>query len=175
MVHCCEPCHARCGRKPILIECKYVFGVAAAPYGCICEDSVLAFSPCFCLNENPTTDRRGKYAHQSIETILEGASNLLGYLHYTPLQPPEFNHRYSLPSPKSVLVEPLVELVSLPDESHRQSGICRRIQWVFGALVVFSSTRFGAWVRRPVGLGLPRPTLEGTPARMTSISSGWTG
>ena len=71
-------------------------------------------------------------------------SNGLGYLHYTPLQPPEFYLWYSLPSLKVVLVEPRVKLVPRPDESYRWSGTCRRIQWVVGALVVFSSTRLSS-------------------------------
>ena len=79
-----------------------------------------------------------------------GRSNLLGYLHHTPLQLLEFYLWYSLPSLKVDLVELLVKLVPLPDESYRWSGTCRQIQWVVGALVVLSSTRLGSWISLPV-------------------------
>ena len=66
--------------------------------------------------------------------ILDGMSNSLSYLHCTLLPPPELYPGYSLLSPKSVLVEPFVKLVTV------------------GALFVSSSTKFGAWVRLPVRL-----------------------
>ena len=151
-----------------------------------------------------------------LQTILHGASNSLGYFHCTPLQPPDFNLRYSLPSLKGVLAEPLVKLVTLPDEWHGWRDTCRRIQWVVGALVSFPlpglarglvfhqvlsfervpasvspflhllapprlrlrrQKRFcsTATLRQPWDLHverepwpLPRPTLEGSPARVAS-------
>ena len=132
--------HARSGQRRVLVECVFVL---VPPCNC-CENLVLALSLGFRLGEDPTTKK------VRTRTDPTGASNSLGYLHCIPLPPPELHLCDSLPSPKRVLVEPLDKLVTLPDKSHRWGDTCRGIQWVVGALLVFPSTGFGAWVRLPV-------------------------
>ena len=138
--------HACRGQRRVLIECRFVLvPPCCCCCCCCCEDFAFALSLGFCLGEDPTTNRKVR-----TRTDPTGASNSLGYLHRTPLPPPELHHWDSLPCPKRVLVEPLDKLVTLPDESYRWRDTCRSIQWVVGALLVFPSTGFGSWVRLPV-------------------------